>query len=612
MTLVLRMILACMAGLLTVVCFSVPLFAQQDTTRNDYFWLFSDSIGIDWTNPKQPRVFTAPIFDNTGSVSNWSFKHDSVYDCIFTTNVSATQPADSMRFQIKTLRGNKQFTTWVRGLEGGNNGRMIYNLKNDPKSFGLLFRGFHKGESRKDTFRRAVMFMLLKLDQDFQVDSMKCDDSRVNSFNIRFTYNARLFGMPSYFLNKSHDNKRFLFPSHNDVSNDFLIQEDVSNTAYDIISLGTEILPFGTSPKQVPAQMVMNHQGTQLAVISLNGFVEVFDFDRCSQNIRFYAYYGRDSLFSTFPQQNHQDRFITGAFSPDGTKLYVCTQDSVFQFDLLSDLNLKDKKFVAGFPSNHPERFTDMKLAPDGKIYLTQVNNQLSRPTNDAYLAVIAFPDSHVTRCGFSTKGLNMGKRKIGNSFPNIADNGIKPLKLTDVAKICPYRTVVVCPNTAVRLKGRYGRLSVNSNDLNAHRIEGSNDFYFKTSKPGTYHYSKSVAIKGNPCWNDTMYSEKLTIIVRPDVQEPCLAVSRPETEIEEPIKVYPNPASDQIKVKSYTQETFEMSIYNQTGTKLMSLPVNQSGEVSVSTAELPAGIYLLQARGRNGILFNQKLVITH
>jgi hypothetical protein len=74
----------------------------------------------------------------------------------------------------------------------------------------------------------------------------------------------------------------------------------------------------------------------------------------------------------------------------------------------------------------------------------------------------------------------------------------------------------------------------------------------------------------------------------------------------------YPNPADESLSFRYATEETFELGIYNLTGTKLISLPLSQSGEVSVSTAELPAGIYLLQARGRNSILFNKKLIIVH
>jgi hypothetical protein len=226
----------------------------------------------------------------------------------------------------------------------------------------------------------------------------------------------------------------------------------------------------------------------------------------------------------------------------------------------------------------------------------------------DAYLAVIAFPDSHVTRCGFSTKGLNIGKRKIGNSLPNIANNSIKPLKLNDVAKIFPSRTVVVCPNTAVRLKGRYGRLSVTGNDSNAHRIKGSTDYYFKTSVPGTYHYSKFVEIKGGTCWQDTIYSENLTIIVRADIQEPCLKVSRPENKVQERINIYPNPTSDHLTIHFGTGTPAHIQVMDMKGVVIYQSD-SQSESTEINLSDWNEGVYLL-CINCNGQIYREKLLI--
>jgi PKD repeat protein len=76
--------------------------------------------------------------------------------------------------------------------------------------------------------------------------------------------------------------------------------------------------------------------------------------------------------------------------------------------------------------------------------------------------------------------------------------------------------------------------------------------------------------------------------------------------------QIYPNPASESITITFLTEEYFSTALYSLTGTKLISLPFTRSGQISLSTAELPAGIYLLQARGTNGILFSKKLVIVH
>lgn len=72
---------------------------------------------------------------------------------------------------------------------------------------------------------------------------------------------------------------------------------------------------------------------------------------------------------------------------------------------------------------------------------------------------------------------------------------------------------------------------------------------------------------------------------------------------------LYPNPASEQLHVKSTAAGQF--SLYNSVGILVSSARLNSGVRTTIATASLPAGIYLAELR-TDGRVSRQRIVIQH
>jgi|GEM_PF-4483000 len=543
--------------LFLIFLFFTTLLAQQDTTRNDHFWLLSDSVIIDWTNPKQPSVFKGNERSQSRFQTNtaWSYANSKGRDCLFTSSFYdkfTSWPFDTLPIQLKTFLGNQSYTTHSLVYPYLESQILLLNTN----FFQLYFLGFISEEP--DSNNRTILRMEGQFDSAGNIDSSSVKELIIDELGNQ---KPRLFSqgdLASILAIKTYNNKDWRIISHSRRGNTFYSKVASSSDSERpdwAENIGQRLLY--KDPLWSGGTLITTRDGKRIALISSTGFTQVFDHNRCTGTITPYVYYGRDSLFTTSATNNIQDRFIFGAFSPNGTKLYIGTADSIFQLDLYTDFSLKDKKLVTGLDitlPQYPYFFRDMEIAPDKKIYISK-NSQY--PVPEYFLSVIALPDSHVSKCAFQEQGLslfiNPKKNLESVMFPNIANNSMLPQTVTDMSKIFPYPAVVICPNTPIRIG--------NASDIKhewffdtalpyVKQMEQSNYYIFQSSKPGRYTIKARVETQANPCWQDTVLWQELTIIVRPDVQEPCLAVSRPEIEIEEPIKVYPNPASEQINIR--------------------------------------------------------------
>lgn len=107
-------------------------------------------------------------------------------------------------------------------------------------------------------------------------------------------------------------------------------------------------------------------------------------------------------------------------FSPDGTKLYVMQlgstgEEALYQFDISSNDEVKIRnsriRIIAPY-----SRFKNLQLAPNGKIYITNINGD--------YLGVIQFPNEPGINCGINENGLYLnGIISYTWSTPNFIQN---------------------------------------------------------------------------------------------------------------------------------------------------------------------------------------------
>lgn len=101
------------------------------------------------------------------------------------------------------------------------------------------------------------------------------------------------------------------------------------------------------------------------------------------------------------------------AFSPDNSKLYFSTigHGEVFQYDLnagsTADI-IASKTYI--IPTG-PDSWRDMRLGPDGKIYLSR--------TQKLYLSVIANPNSKCPACNYIDSAIFLGGKNTSFGLPN-------------------------------------------------------------------------------------------------------------------------------------------------------------------------------------------------
>ncbi|MFN8303793.1 MAG: T9SS type A sorting domain-containing protein [Saprospiraceae bacterium] len=233
-------------------------------------------------------------------------------------------------------------------------------------------------------------------------------------------------------------------------------------------------------------QMNFSPDGSRLVDIMFDQG-QLFDFDRCSGRL----FNARLIQFDTL------DNISAGAtFSPNSRYLYVCREDSLYQYDLgASDFN--STRLTVGAYDHFYDTlrssstfFYQMLPAPDGKIYMTV-------PDGSCYMHIIHRPDERGTACDFENHGLlmptfhafavpNLPNFRLGAADPPCGTHGgclyQDGSAQTDRVKLFPnpatwYVDVAVPPGTDLPLDFQVydalGRLLLEETiDCSLHRVE--------------------------------------------------------------------------------------------------------------------------------------------
>ena len=191
------------------------------------------------------------------------------------------------------------------------------------------------------------------------------------------------------------------------------------------------ITPSGISPPDSQSIGIMNYTVNGQVYFTPNGdkYVnswrdngfELYDFDRCT------GVFSNANYILPSPKNG-----IGISFSPDGSKLYASSTDSLYQFDLNATNIQASQTLVAAYDSflsagafPLPTFFEHMALAPDGKIYMTTGNGT-------QHYHIIDQPDSLGTACNVIQHGLNLNHYYY-NTLPNHPNYHLGPL----VGSIC-------------------------------------------------------------------------------------------------------------------------------------------------------------------------------
>jgi hypothetical protein len=240
---------------------------------------------------------------------------------------------------------------------------------------------------------------------------------------------------------------------------------------------------IGSLRKTGGGHLIFNSDGSQFAQCSWLGMIELYNFDRCSGTITSTIPIETEPAMAPYPHW-----YSSCAFSPDDSKLYVLEYSQVnppphylWQYDLNSANIAASKTAIDSLPGT-PYGVGQIKLAPDGKIYMTTFDQTFGWPypdTSTAYttinnnLSVINFPDSLGAACDFQPFSFNLGTGRSYFGLPNNPDYELGAW----VGSPCDTLTTNLTPNPSPEARGAWMQAWYNHDwdmiHVNASKLQG-------------------------------------------------------------------------------------------------------------------------------------------
>ena len=188
------------------------------------------------------------------------------------------------------------------------------------------------------------------------------------------------------------------------------------------------IQDFGNATDRVLQKIYFNNQGNKLMNINITGLMTEYDFDRCTGIL--------SNPNIIFPEQTSNiDRwFWEGAYSPNDSLFYITKNWYTAPNDtsLLLQFNLFATDIPAScdtlFSVKDPVILSAIRLAPDGKIYLSNYYNwgfpgfPYPDSVHNIYnenLSVIEFPNIDGPGCNFTPYSFYLGGKRAYAGLPN-------------------------------------------------------------------------------------------------------------------------------------------------------------------------------------------------
>jgi hypothetical protein len=170
--------------------------------------------------------------------------------------------------------------------------------------------------------------------------------------------------------------------------------------------------------------------GDRLAAVSIWADIDLMDFDRCSGTLSNFIDLGEHI---TSPQR----WYYSSAFSNDKTKLYVAATNNnitdpkyIYQYDLTAANIMASKQTAYSYVDTIYNFFLgEIKLAPDGKIYIAKGGGPNPNTVYDQNLDYITYPDSLGAACGYCSNCFSLqghGLNELG--LPNIPNYNLGSL----------------------------------------------------------------------------------------------------------------------------------------------------------------------------------------
>ena len=372
---------------------------------NNNFWPFGDSVLISWNSLTNPVLGNASFYCRNGSCSIG----DNSGLIIYSGLIDNTLPNNAVVWnKYNRIIPNADY---LFGSAWYHAGQLIPDPGNDS-----MIYCFTIGVTSAENYGFYYSTVNYKANNDSGVVIQK---------------NVQLNNFPAFdaLMSVKHGNgrdwwvifQRWYAPNATVPSDTFYV--------YLVSQLGISG-PFkqniGSNRKTGGGQLVFNNYGNQFSIVSWMGLIELYNFDRCSGLITSTIPIEQEPATAPYPHA-----YTSCAFSPDDSKLYVLDYSQtnapsyLYQFDLNSS-NIPSSKLAIDSFMDPAMGVAQMKLAPDGKIYISATDENFAWPYPDtAYttinnnLSVINYPDSLGAACDFQPFSFNLGTGRSYYGLPN-------------------------------------------------------------------------------------------------------------------------------------------------------------------------------------------------
>ncbi len=373
-------------------------------------WCFGDSSGIDWINPSSPTFFKSASKGRGGTVS--------ICDSTGNLIMYAYGQALSLKRTCAINKYHKlmQFGDSIYSEELYNELLLLPLPQNDS-----LFYLFSIGVVNPNSYGLFYSILNYKANNDSGIVVQK---------------NIQLNNLPAFdgLTAVRHGNGRdwwIVFKRYKP-NPPIVLNNDLYVYLLDSAGVsGPSIQSVGNLHLDGGGHLLFNESGLKATLVTFNGVIEFFDFDRCN------GVFSNPVIVQGYPGTGIGDYYGSCALSPDESKLYISayTQystsassvDTLFQFDLNAPDIMASKTVIFNMP-NDGIGIGILKMAPDNKIYLASTfenyypYQDTSYNVYNTYLSVINQPDSLGLACDFQPFSFYLGGARTYYGLPNNPD----------------------------------------------------------------------------------------------------------------------------------------------------------------------------------------------
>jgi hypothetical protein len=390
--------------------------------KYDYYWVFADSLGLDfrqqplpavvYSNIYGPKIPTASICDKDGNlicyIGTWKWADFDVrlfnrFHTLVSGGDKFIQGQNNIYTQyggfVQLLPVNKAMDTMI----------LVQNAANDVQVKYSMYYSMLDVHARNDTGE------IYDLNNHILTYKSKYSISSIRHAN----------GLDWWVITHSFPGDEYYIFHANSNGLSLKFMQKIGSYHGLVDSHYLSISGIG--------EMSVSKKGDRLCTSVADGLLEVFDFDRCT-----------GSLSNPVTLQNPgvliEDLYTVSAnISPSGRFVYASTTYKIntplgyaYQFRIVQHDVQNPQDTVVLWEGNGPDHRPDQfEYGPDGKMWFNGFSDvskpQLIYPQKE-YLHFIEFPDIKGVGCNLKFNQLYLGGRRAVSGMPNMPNYNLGPL----------------------------------------------------------------------------------------------------------------------------------------------------------------------------------------